>query len=335
MKTQSVPSRLLTAFAALACATTAGFAADTQPDAAAAANAAAESRIHIKYTTYISDVLNYADTVLDEIASATKRTDAFAAKTADSPPSWSFSRDSFEKLGQFITRVPNWFPKDDLALFRSNIDLLKSNTAELLKLSNELRTYFGRDGAYKTDSGKQYAALKPKLDKLTADAVKARDAIRKRSIELADAAESSLAAVTPLGAFLLALRDDLARVNAINAALTAAEAAKTDPAAAKAVAEKIAPLLKAFKESAAKNATRSHRELAESRLETRDRFYTDSAAFVKYIEETLLAGAKTKGTFSDSNYSSLRGLHGNVVSSYNKFVVSYNYYLQRRIAIER
>ncbi|MDR2862533.1 MAG: hypothetical protein LBV54_01455 [Puniceicoccales bacterium] len=328
--------RLLMAFAAFGCVSVGVKGADSPPPIKTEAdvNLDAEATIHIKYNAYVRDVLQYAETIIDDIVKYTQRTDDFIGKSSNSAPSWSFSRDSFEKLGKITTRVPNWFSKEDVALFRDNIDLLKTNTAALLKISDELKVYFVHNGPHKADEGKKYVELKAGLETLTTATQKAYDAIRKRSLELADAAETRLAAANSLGSFFLALREDLASAGEINAILSSPDLAKGDAAIGKSAAEKVTALLAKYKESTEKNAKRSHRELVEDTLEKRNRFYADSADFVKEIETRVLPELTTKGSISSSESSRLSGLYGNVVSSYNRFVNSYNYRNQGH-AIER
>jgi gas vesicle protein len=336
MNMKSAPIHFLLALAALAGTTTSGTAAETAATGTAAeASADAEAKIHIKYNAYLRDVLYDANAVLDDVRRPIERSADFVAKRGTSVPDWRVSRDSFEKLGKLTTRVPNWLSATDVALFRDNIDQLKTSAAALLKLSDEQKAYFAKDGPYKADEGKKFTEAQPAFEKIFADIAQSRDRIRARSYELSSAAETRLAASNPLGSFLLTLREDLAKANDINALFAPLTAKDATPDTGKKVVGQVKDLLKEFKERTSKNATRSHRELIESVQEGHKAFYTDCADFVKNLETNILPELETKGTFGSSSESRLRGTHDNIVRSYNKFVTSYNYKNGGNRAIER
>jgi hypothetical protein len=336
MNMKYVSTHFLLALAALAGTTASGSAAETAvPNAAAEASADAEAKIYIKYNAYLRDILYDANAVLDDVRRPIERSADFAAKRGTSVPDWRISRDSFEKLGKLTTRVPNWFSATDVALFRDNIDQLKTSAAALLKLSDEQKAYFAKDGPYKADEGKKFIEVQPAFEKIFADIAQSRERIRARSHELADSAETRLAASNAIGSFLLTLREDLAKANAINALFAPLTAKDATPEAGKKVAAQVKDLLKEFKERTSKNATRSHRELIETLQEGHKAFYADSAEFVKNLETNILPDLEAKGTFSSSSESRLRGTHDNIVRTYNKFVNSYNYKNGGNRAIER
>jgi ribosomal protein S6 len=333
MNMKYTPIHFLLALAALAGTTTSGSAAETAaPNAAAEASADAEAKIYIKYNAYLRDVLYDANAVLGDVKQPIERSADFAAKRSTSVPSWRVSRDSFERLGKLTTRVPDWFSASDLALFRDNIDQLKTSAAALLKLSDEQKAYFDKDGPYKADEGKKFTETQPAFDKIFADIAQSRERIRARSHELAGTAETRLAASTTLGSVLLTLREDLAKANAINALFAPLTAKDATPEAGKKVAEQVKDLLKEFKERTSQNATYSHRELIETIQKNHKAFYVDSDRFIKTLETNILPELETKGTFSEGH---LRGTHDNIVRSYNKFVNSYNYKNGGNRAIER
>lgn len=288
---------------------------------------AAEARIKIKYYNYIFDLLHSTKYFTENITKHLRASDEYVAKndTSKAAPNWNISTSNEDDIPGNPMRVPNWFAKDDLKLFREGLDNIKTDITLLIGAVKELRPYYAYNGTYKTDDNKQYTTLQPKIKAAVERVEKTVPGLIDRAKDMANEAEQFLAQENVLGRFLLQLKNDLEAAGAVGALLNNPDLEKEGNTLAKDIQAQTDELIKQFKDTTAAHASISNRALTEDIQKAYIRFYENCADFAKEYEKNVQPDLAKKGFLSSSNKSRITGCLSNVYRSYDQYVSYYNY----------
>jgi len=296
----------------------------TAPDAAY--ERMVDGRIAINYYNYyLQNIIVDARTYLvDELTDTLAKFDKFVAEANydRGAPGFTDNWRNAKDILDLPTRVPNWYSGADQQLFKTGIDQIRKDTAELIKLCEPLQAYFQYNGGWKDDKCQKYIDARPRLQSLIDDLRKNTDTLDKRALEMALTGEKLLwAQDKPLGYFVSTMKTDTDNAAALEALLKNPELQKTGNTAAATALPQVEKLLATLKDSLAKNAALTTPALSDALKKQKDRFYDMwLKKFIATAEEDTLP-ALQKGVLTDSDTDRLRA--DNVARAYDEFIDYY------------
>lgn len=318
---------------ALAIIALAGFSQNVVAGADSAAGAAYEQMVNGRiavdyYNKYVYDIVDsLRDNMLSEVPERMVQADK-AVESGNAYDAPSGLSNNFRNCQRVLTepaRVPNFYSKEDLALFKDGLEKIKADAGALVKICEEYSQYFRNE--FKNDKGKKYLADKAKIQELVTRLNASVDAVAKRAYDMAHAGELLYwKQDRALGYFVSTMNLDTQPIRKIYEIVKNPELEKAGNTLAGDAVAKIEKYLAEFKASIAKNAELTTPALNENMAKYKKEFYVaDAKEFVEQLEKDAIPHLKEKGALTSADVSRATGHCRNLLQDYAKFIDQYTY----------